>query len=512
MIMNPIEYIVTGEEMQSFDNNTIEHFKVPGLVLMEQAALACVEEVVKRFPSQKEKVLILSGKGNNGGDAMAVARLLQQKGYFVNVYIVSNRVIAREDFSESAGVQFDILKQMNIPIVTDILSDSYNIIIDGIFGVGLNRKIEGKVAEVIKTANSLHGYKIALDIPSGIHSTTGNLCGVAFRADLTITFAFLKRGFYLSEGAKFVGEVVKKEIGITKESFLGRIPGMFALNGKVNDYIPQRNPLGHKGTFGKVLLVAGSKYMGGAAILAGKAALMCGCGMLRICTHKEHKNELLMTLPEAMIDTYETMSEAVRQLEKGIVWADVIAIGPGIGTDECADLLLKTLIKNSQKPVVIDADGLNLLAKEENYQLLKTYRMSEDTKRQLILTPHPLELSRICRCSKEELVSQGLEISKKLAKELHAVIVKKDARTIVCDGHSPFAINLCGNSGMATAGSGDVLTGITAAMLALGLPVFEAAVTAVYLHGKAGDQAAKNKNEYSMLAGDICNALIEVLR
>lgn len=510
--MKPIEYIVTGEEMQKFDANTIEHFKVPGLVLMEQAALACVEEIVRHFPTQKEKVLILSGKGNNGGDAMAVARLLHQKGYSVTVCIVSNRPPAREDFSESARVQFDILNQMNIPIVTDELSDSYNMIIDGIFGVGLSRNIEGKAAEVIKTVNSFHGCKIAIDIPSGVHATTGNICGVAFQADLTITFAFLKRGFYLSEGSKYTGKVMKKEIGITEDSFLGQMPGMFALRGNVTDYIPKRNPLGHKGTFGKILLVAGSKYMGGAAILTGKAAFMCGCGMLRICTHKENRTELLMTLPEAMIDTYETQQEAVKQLEKGLAWADVIAIGPGMGTDGCAEVLLQTLIKNSVKPVVIDADGLNLLAKEENYQLLKTCQVSESNRRKLILTPHPLELSRICGCSKEGLLSQGLEITRKLAKELHAVIIKKDARTIVCDSHSPLAVNLCGNSGMATAGSGDVLTGITVAMLALGLPMFEAAVTAVYLHGKAGDQAAKIKNEYSMVAGDICNALIEVLR
>ena len=510
--MKPVEYIVTGEEMQKFDSNTIEHFKVPGLVLMEQAALSCVEEIVKLFPSQKEKVLILSGKGNNGGDAMAVARLLHQKGYSVTVYIVSNRAIVREDFSPSARVQFDILKQMNLPIVTDSLSDSYNIIIDGIFGVGLNRTVEGKAAEVIRTVNSFHGYKVALDIPSGIHATTGDICGVAFKADTTITFAFWKRGFYLSEGTKYVGKVIKKEMGITTESFWGQLPGMFALTGKVTDYIPKRNPLGHKGTFGKVLLVAGSKDIGGAAILAGKAAFMCGCGMVRICTHKEQKAEILMTLPEAILDTYETTSEAVKQLEKGMAWADVIAIGPGMGTDACGDALLKNLIQNSAKPVVMDADALNLLAKEENYQLLKTYQNTETVRRNLILTPHPMELARISGCNKEALKAHGLEITEKLAGELQAVIVKKDARTIVCDGHSPFAINLCGNSGMATAGSGDVLTGITAAMLALGLPVFEAAVTAVYLHGKAGDLAAEIKNEYSMLAGDICYALTELLK
>ncbi len=509
--MKPVEYVVTGEEMQAFDANTIERFKVPGLVLMEQAALASVEEITKQFPDKKEKVLVLSGKGNNGGDALAVARLLTQKGYPVTVHIVSNGPWGRADFSESAGVQYDIIKSMNIPIVTNLLSDSYDIIIDGIFGVGLNRSIGGKTAEIIEQINSFKGYKIALDIPSGVHATTGNICGIAFQADITITFAFLKRGLYLFPGAKYAGKIVKKEIGITEESFLGQSPSMFALCGNVKDYLPPRNPWGHKGTFGKILLIAGSKNIGGAAILAGKAGLMSGCGMLRVCTHKEQKQELLMTLPEAMIDSYENASEAAKQVRKGLAWADVIAIGPGLGIDEIANKLLQTVISESTKPVVMDADALNLLAKEENYQLLKNYQNTEETKRKLILTPHPMELSRISGCTGEELSVHGLEIAGKIAEDLQATVIKKDARTIVCGKEPPFAINLCGNSGMATAGSGDVLTGITAAMLALGMPAFKAAVTAVYLHGKAGDEAAKVKNEYSMLAGDICNALTNVL-
>lgn len=509
--MKSIEYVVTGEEMQSYDYNTIKHFKVPGLVLMEQAALACVKEIMKCFPSKKEKVLILSGKGNNGGDAMAVARILKQKGYCVEIFIVSNRSVKREDFSESAAVQYDILNHMNIPMVTKQISDSYDIIIDGIFGVGLNRDITGNVASIIEQINTFNGYKISLDIPSGVHASTGAICGVAFQADMTITFAFFKRGLYFFPGAQYAGKIVKKEIGITEDSFLGNLPEMFALKGEIKEYLPKRTPWGHKGTFGKVLLVAGSKHIGGAAILAGKAAMMCGCGMLRVCIHKEQKSELLMMLPEAMVDTYETSSEAMEQVKKGLQWADVIAIGPGLGTDEIAEQLLITIITESKKPLVMDADALNLLKDRKKYQLLETYQSVESNKRELILTPHPLELSRICECSKEELSLKGLEITKKLANALDAIVVKKDARTVICKKDLPMAINLCGNSGMATAGSGDVLTGITASMLALGLPAFEAAVTAVYIHGKAGDAAAKQKNEYSMVAGDICNALVQIL-
>lgn len=510
--MKPIEYLVTGEEMQRYDSNTITHFKIPGLVLMEQAAIAATEEIVRLFPSTNNKILVLAGKGNNGGDAMAVARGLLQKGYAVTLYIVSNGEFKPEDLSTSAKVQYDILQSMNLPTVPNLPSDSYDIIIDGIFGVGLNREVSETIADVITQVNNYHGCKISLDIPSGIHAENGKVLGNAFRADYTITFAFLKRGLFLFPGATYAGKILKKEIGITKESFLDSPPNMFALTGDIKDYLPPRNPWGHKGTFGKVLLIAGSQTMGGAAILAGKACFMSGCGMLRICTHKEQKTELLTALPEAILDIYSTPKEAATCLQKGLEWADVIAMGPGIGTNETSRILFETVIKNSQKPLVLDADALNLLSLPENYTLLKNLQDSKQNKRELILTPHPLELSRICGCDKNELQNQGLEISKNLANELHCIIVKKDARTIICSKEHPYIINLCGNSGMATAGSGDVLTGIIASMLALKLPSIQAAAIGVYIHALAGDYAAKQKNEYSILASDIYNALTDILK
>lgn len=509
--MKSIEYVVTGEEMQRYDANTIEHFKIPGLVLMEQAAWASVDEIVHLFPNRNHNILILSGKGNNGGDAMAAARLLSQKGYRVTVSIVTNRALEREDFSESAGIQYDILQRMNLPIVTNEVSDSYDIIIDGIFGVGLNREISGNAASIIQKANHCSGYKISLDIPSGIHSSTGQIWGVAFKADYTITFAFLKRGLYLYPGASYAGNIIKKEIGITQDSFLEQPPQMYALTGDVKEYLSFREPWGHKGTFGKVLLIAGSKQTGGAAILAGRACMMSGCGMLKVCIHKEHKSELLISLPETMIAAYDTLESALEQVRKGLEWADVVAIGPGLDMNEISEAVLDTVLRQSVKPLVIDADGLNLLAKPKFFNLLQEYQQKEEQRRPLLLTPHPLELARILDVTKEELREHGLELTRKLAGQLHAVIVKKDARTIVCSEADPLALNIFGNSGMATAGSGDVLTGIAASMLALGYSAYEAGVLAVYIHARAGDYAALTKNEYSMLAGDICEALTAVL-
>lgn len=510
--MKPIEYVVTGEEMQRYDANTVEHYKIPGLVLMEQAALASVEEIERLFPNKNSKILVLSGKGNNGGDAMAVARILSQKGYSVTVSIITNKPLEKNGFSESAGIQYDILQSMNFPLVTNVVVNSYDIIIDGIFGVGLNREITGNAAIVIEQANNCHGCKISLDIPSGIHSSTGHVCGIAFKADYTITFAFLKRGLYLYPGASYAGNIIKKEIGITKESFLEQPPEMFTLTGDVKDYLPARSPWGHKGTFGKVFLIAGSKQIGGAAILAGKSCMMSGCGMLKVCIHKEQKSELLTSLPEAMIASYDTLETALENIKSGMEWADVIAIGPGMDTNEISAAMLETVLKTPAKPLVIDADGLNLLSKPDFLNLLIEYQADDNKRRSLILTPHPLELARILGVTMEEVNTRGLELTRNLAARLHAVIVKKDARTIVCSKSDPYAINIFGNSGMATAGSGDVLTGIIAALLALGLSAYDAGVLGVYLHAKAGDHAASVKNEYSMLAGDICESLVSILK
>ena len=508
-MMKPIEYLVTSEEMQRYDANTIQKYKVPGIVLMEQAALGCLEEIMKEYPDSK-KVLVLAGKGNNGGDAMALARLLYQKQYIITVCLVSNSTDISKGFSESAYIQYEILTSMGIPVVTKIPDDSYDIIVDGIFGVGLCRDITGNIEESIKQINSYSGHKISIDMPSGIDATTGKIYNVAFKADMTITFAFLKRGLYLLPGARYAGKIIKCNIGITQDSFFDKPPVMFTLTGNIHDYLPARDPFGHKGTFGKICLIAGSYKIGGAAILAGKASLISGCGMLRICTHKEHKSDILAAIPEAIIDIYENREEAIEQITNGIEWADVIAIGPGLGTDNVAEEIVKTVIKYSNKPLVMDADALNLLANQEVYSSLKKLQNEESTRRNLILTPHPLELARVCHCNKTEIKEYGMNWAIELAKDLNAVVIKKDANTFICNDMNQ-ALNLIGNSGMATAGSGDVLCGITAALMALDLSPFDVAVLSVYLHALAGDYAAKEKNEYSILASDIINGIAKAL-
>ena len=507
--MNPIEYLVTSEEMQRYDSNTISNFKVPGIVLMEQAALSCLQEI-KNIHTTNKNVLVLAGKGNNGGDAMALARLLFQNQYSVTVCILNNSDDSTSGLSESARMQYDILTSMKLPIVTKLPDDSYDIIIDGIFGVGLSRDIVGNTANVIRQVNQYSAYKISLDMPSGVDATTGKIYNVAFKADMTLTFAFLKRGLYLLPGARYAGKVIKCAIGITEDSFFDKPPVMISLTGAIHDYLPKRDPFGHKGTFGKVLLIAGNRDIGGAAILSGMASLKSGCGMLRILTHSNQKSDILTSISEAMIDEYSCLEEALLQLEKGMAWADVIAIGPGIGTDSVAENILMTVIKESIKPLVVDADAINLLSNIKLYSILKELQNKESNKRPLILTPHPLELARICHCDMGKVMENGIQLAVDLAKDLNAVVIKKDANTIITDGDR-FALNRNGNSGMATAGSGDVLCGITAGLLAQHLSVFDAAVISVYLHALSGDYAAQVSNEYSLIASDIINSISKVL-
>ena len=232
--------------------------------------------------------------------------------------------------------------------------------------------------------------------------------------------------------------------------------------------------------------------------------------MIRILTHKEQKSNIITTIPEAMVDGYDTLEDAIEYLRKGLAWADVIAIGPGMGIDTISEEILKTIIKESRKPMVLDADAITILSKEELYFSLKTLQDKCDSKRDLILTPHPLELARICHCDKSEIMENGLQVAINLAKDLHAVVIKKDANTIICN-NTQLALNIGSNSGMATAGSGDVLCGITASLMALKLPIFDTAVISVYMHSLAGNYAKNKSNEYSLTASDIIHGISKVL-
>ena len=494
-----MRYLVTAQEMKQYDKNTIEYLGIPGPVLMERAALAAEDFLKERFDAVKErtKVLIFAGMGNNGGDGLALARLLAADGYTAAVRCVGDPEKATEQWKS----QWQTLQHFPVKTDSNTQTDEYNVIVDALFGVGLSRPVEGVYAEAVKEMNEAKGFKLALDVPSGICSDTGRVLGCAFRADVTITFGFCKRGLVMYPGADYAGQVQNANVGIGPESFLGQIPEMYTME-KGENCLPDRASSGNKGTFGKALLVAGSNGMAGAAILAARAAYRTGAGMVKVITAEENRQILQQGIPEALYGS-------CRQLAESLEWADVIAIGPGIGREEQALQCLKTVVEKSRKPLVLDADALNLLAEENGKTLAEELRTQGAEGRTILLTPHVGELARLLHRTIPECKQDLPGCAKALAEQFHGVAVAKDASTVVCKEQGAYYLNTTGNSGMATAGSGDVLTGVITGLLAQGMDDSQAAVNGVYLHGLAGECAAELHTEYGVMAGDIADCLMK---
>lgn len=490
--------IATREEMQAIDAYSIHEIGIPGMVLMEKASMALMEEFEKRF-DHHIRCLIVVEKGNNGGDGLALARLLAEQDYLVDVYEIGGI----EKASESYLSQRHILEKMDIPIESQWPGDEYDVIVDGIFGVGLTREVRGIHRDVITRMNAASAYRIAIDVPSGVDAATGKVLGIGFQADLTVTFGLSKVGLLLYPGAAYAGEVAVKDIGFPKIAVDEVDPGAFTYEEGDEARIPCRKADSHKGTYGRVLVVAGGRNMAGAAYLSAQAAYRCGSGLVRILTREENRVILQTLLPEAILSTYEGLHDGVPALSEAMEWADVILFGPGMGRGETTEWFLHLLRENAKVPVVIDADGLNEISGMEGRgtDFLSGFSVP------VILTPHMLEMSRLSALTVEELKEDRIEIAKTFAREHGVILVLKDSRTIVTDGGKPLYINSNGNSGMATGGSGDVLAGVISGMLAAGMKPFLAASMGVYLHGCAGDRAAKTLGERKMLAGDLSDFL-----
>lgn len=495
-----MEQLVTGKQMKELDAYTINQMGIPSLVLMERAALSVFEAMKKeRLPLQN--VLVLCGAGNNGADGAAVARLLCLAGYRVDICILGNP----EHFTEEMKCQIEIAEKYGVSFVKTFCCDEYTTIVDALVGVGLSRAMSGKYSEIIEKINASSAKIVSVDIPSGIHADTGAVMQSAVKADLTVTFAYKKAGLCLFPGAEYAGKILTADIGIYKDKKTEWTPDLFACTADDLKKI-KRKPNGNKGTFGKILLIAGSRDIFGAAYLCGLAAMKTGAGMLKICTRKENKI-LFSCFPEAMLSIYDAQTDIYELLRKNIEWADVVGIGPGIGTSGQAEELLNTVLHFCRKPLVIDADAINCLSKSPD-----TVGHLREHPAELIFTPHLGEFSRLTGISVEKWKENPLTITEETAKMLHFVLVCKDARTVISNGDGDIYLNLSGNDGMATAGSGDVLTGIILGLLAQGIPSKEAAYLGVYLHGLAGDAAALKKGKAGMLAGDLIEETAQILR
>lgn len=491
-----MKYIVTGDEMKEYDNNTIAHQGIPALELMENAAEALFAKVMS-FSIIPRKVLIVCGVGNNGGDGLALARLLLREGLEVAVCIVGRMEKATESFM----VQWKRLEKLSPCVISkenlmNCEQGTYDLLVDALFGVGLSREIIGDYAHIIEKCNILQGYKLAVDIPSGICANTGKVLGCAFKADCTVTFAFQKVGICMYPGATYAGDIQVVDIGITEQAFEDNPPGIFTYTGSPYKYMPQRKPDGNKGTFGKLLVIAGFETMAGAAILCSRAALELGAGMVKVICADQNRGILQTAVPEVL---YGEASDFYRSIS----WADGIVIGPGLGKSDEARVILERILMESDLPLILDADALNLIS--ENHKLQELLVNYKGTK---ILTPHVGELARLAGLSTKDAKEHLLNVAKRMAKEYHSIVVAKDARTFVTAEEGMAYLNTSGNNGMATAGSGDVLAGMIGALIGQGLEPFEAACTGVYLHGMAGDYARDVYTEYGVTA----SRLIENIR
>ncbi len=517
-----MKYLVKRNEMRQYDKNTIHHFGIPSMVLIERAALAAFEEIEKIFEYGKARILIACGVGNNGADGLVLARLLYLKGYEVEILTVGNRQKATEENKQELMIAdaYGLVRfstetffachglHANEQIVNHAESlqqaREYDLIVDAVFGVGLSRRIEGEYGQLLELLNQLRAKKLALDIPSGIDADDGSVLGIAFRADLTVTFSYEKVGMRLYPGQEYCGTIICRSVGIDDYSFLtnqphGYAPTMAAYTREDLDFIPGRRPHTNKGSYGKVLVIAGSVNMAGAAVFSARAAYMSGCGLVRVLTAEENRVIIQSTLPEAVLTTYHEKKPDKEAVIQALQWADVIVCGPGLGISDTSRLLVQMVLKNAAVPVIMDADALNLIA--EDVDILKKPHT------ELIVTPHLGEMARLAGVTISYIKDHLIETAEEFARTYQLTCVLKDARTITAVPYGMTYVNLSGNNGMATGGSGDVLTGVIAALIAQGLKPEQAAPLGVYIHGAAGDEAAKRHGRYSLMANSLLEAL-----
>ena len=490
---------VNAAQMKAADQYTIQKLGVPSLELMEHAAQACVQ-VLEDEKVDLSHVCVVCGSGNNGGDGFAIARILQNNRYSVEIFCVGNP----EHYTEETQEQMHRLQECGGKITYGMpQEDSYSVIIDAVFGVGLSRKVEGRYRQVIEQMNRMRGTKFAVDIPSGLSATTGCILGCAFKADYTVTFQLKKIGLELSQGRTMAGRVIVPDIGISTDSIC-EDQEIVRTAGKdiYRKMLPDRPEDSNKGTYGRLLVIAGSKGMAGAAYLNAHAAYMTGAGLVRIYTSSDNREILQTLLPEAIITTYEEYNK--EELLSLLTWADSVCIGSGLGMSRLSEKILKTVIEYVKVPCLIDADGLNLLAENKNY-------LNQMAECRFVITPHMKEMSRLTGTPVEELKADRIQILKDFISRYRITCVLKDSRTLIASEEKGIRMNLTGNSAMAKAGSGDVLAGVISGWMVQGKEAEDAAELGTYIHGLSGDLAKFEKGVYSVMARDLIEYISKAL-
>lgn len=492
-----MEYIVSAEEMKNCDRVTSEKYGLPSMVLMERAALGVMDVILEKEKSSDislSKILVVCGVGNNGGDGFAIGRLLLEKNQDVDFVLIGDR----SKCTAETNAQIRIVEMYGKSVLSSIPEEEYTLIIDALFGISLNRKVEGNFFQAIHKMNEGTAKRISIDIPSGIQADTGKVLGIAVKSDYTVTFAYYKIGHMLYPGLDFCGEIIRKDIGTVTEALIEKKPSVFTFAPE-EIKLPQRPDYANKSTFGKVLLIAGGINMAGAAILSAKAAYRTGAGVVRVYTPEGNRQIIQTAIPEAVLTTYEPGNFHTESLKEALEWCDCVGIGPGIGQGPEAYNMVQYVLKNAGVPVLIDADGLNIVAMNINELA--------DCGQELIVTPHLGEMSRLTGVSVKEIAEHLIDIASDFAGSYRLTCVLKDTRTIVADDKKNVYINRTGNNGMATAGSGDVLAGIICGLVASGMNGFQAACMGVACHGAAGDRGILRKGLHGLMAGDIIEGL-----
>ncbi|MBQ8441804.1 MAG: NAD(P)H-hydrate dehydratase [Bacteroides sp.] len=492
--------ILSSPQLKELDKYTIEHEPIASIDLMERAAHALTDAIVRRWDSSFD-IVVFAGPGNNGGDALAVARMLSRKGYRVEVFLFNTK----GSLSEECQTNLERLKTCGSIYFTEISTQfdpppltEKHLVIDGLFGNGLNKPLNGGFAAVVKYINASKAQVVAIDIPSGLmgEDNTYNVRPNIVRADVTLSIQLPKLSFLFPENEDIVGEWELLDIGL-KQSYIDTATTAYSImeEADIRALIKPRKRFAHKGSFGHGLLIAGSYGMAGASILSAKACLKAGVGLLTVHTPIHNHDLLQVTVPEAIVQT--DIHERYFAQPTPLSRYSALAIGPGLGQEEDTALAMMEQIQGTTLPIVLDADAINILSTHRNW--LKRLP------KRCILTPHLGELERLigkCMDTYERLTKV-----KELAAYLQSYIIVKGAWTAIVTPEGSYYFNPTGNPGMATGGSGDVLTGILLGLLAQGYSQEDACRLGVYIHGLAGDIAAETKTEIGMTAGDIVEAL-----
>ena len=488
-------YIMSKKNCSNIDKQTIDEYNMPGIILMENAA----EQIFRNIRTLGNRYIIFCGNGNNGADGLAIGRKL----IFDNKDVLFILLKPRKNPTEEFQVNFNILKSLkvNMMIIDDIdkldeiqhLIEDFPIVIDSIFGIGLDRKLNDFYFKIIDIINNSNKKIIAVDVPSGLDADSGRPLGSAVKAHITYTVEVIKKGFIEYSALEYLGDLKVIQIGIPENVKQANNENIYALSREsYRNKLIKRKIYGHKGNYGRAVLVAGSIGCLGAARLATESCIRSGAGLTTLITSSEGRKLLSGSLVEGMLATFEDNEKVKYLLSK----ADAVAFGPGIKEDEESMKLLEEIIIDSPSSIIIDAGGINLLSKNKKCLCA--------VKDKVILTPHPGEMARLIGKDISYVEKNRIECSRAFAKQYKCIVLLKGYNTVITDGKNVF-INKTGNSKMASGGMGDTLTGIITALVAQGYSNMDATLLGAYIHGLAAEYSARDR--YSIIARDLIKSI-----